>query len=105
MSDVNMKYISDNTQRVLRVQNFLVGHEVRGVTPGDIAKSTNITPSNVTRALHNLLLAELVERHPQIKGHWRLSVSSLIRISNSIARGVDQSQAAVFDAKRYLVER
>jgi len=104
VAKVNINYISESTQRTLKVQKLLAGHEAKGLTPGEIAKAVEITPSNVTRALHNLLHAGLAEEHPQIKGHWRLSVSWLTKVAMSILRAVDSVTAAVHDIKRYQTQ-
>ena len=77
------------------------GNELTGLTPGDIVKATQISPSNVTRALHNLLKGGLVEVHPFVKGHWRLKVSFLTKTANDLSREMDRGQSAVHDLKRY----
>lgn len=105
MSQVNMNYISDNVQRTLTVQQCLQGHELTGITPGDIAKKTQITPSNVTRCLHNLMHHGTAEQHPTVKGRWRLSVSYLTKTANSLLRELDKVNASLYDIKRYQVER
>ena len=105
MNAINMTYISDNVQRTLKVQECLQGHELMGITPGDIAKTTKITPSNVTRCLHNLAHHGTAEQHPSVKGRWRLSVSYLVRTANSVLRELDKVNASVYDMKRYQVER
>ena len=104
MSGVNMKYISDSVQRTLAIQKVLSGNELTGLTPGQIAKATGISPSNVTRGLHNLLQGEIAETHPTVKGHWRLRVSYLTKTANSLLRELDKGQASVYDLKRYQVE-
>lgn len=105
MPDINMNYISENVQRVLSVQKILSGNELTGITPGQIAKATDISPSNVTRALHNLLQAGVAELHPAIKGHWRLRVSYLTKTANDLLRELDKGQASVYDLKRYQTGR
>lgn len=105
MTDINQKYISENVQRVLRVQEALQGHELTGRTPGDIAKATDISPSNVTRCLHNLAFHGTAENHPTVKGRWRLSVSYLVRTANSLLRELDKVHAQTADIKRYQVQR
>lgn len=104
MTEVNKNYISDNSQRTLKILEILAGNELKGLTPGQVAKATGISPSNVTRALHNLLHFGWVELHPQIKGHWRLSVSKLTKVAMGILREVDGANAAVYDMKRYTTK-
>ena len=103
MENVNQNYISDSVQRTLTIQKILSGNELTGLTPGEIAKGTNITPSNVTRGLHNLWQSGVVEMHPGIKGHWRLSVSYLTKTANDLLRELDRGQAAAYDLKRFQV--
>lgn len=105
MPKINMKYISENVQRTLKVQQALQGHELTGITPGDLAKATDITPSNVTRCLNNLAFHGTAEQHPTVKGRWRLSVSYLVRTANSLVRELDKVHAQMADIKRYQVQR
>lgn len=105
MSDVNPNYISDNVQRALTVLKILAGNELMGITPGDIAKAGHISPSNVTRALHNLKHHGLAELHPMINGRWRLSPSYLTSVANHLSREIDRGQSLAFDMKRYEKQR
>ncbi len=105
MAEINLNYISDNVQRTLKVQEALQGHELMGITPGNIAKQTGITPSNVTRCLHNLAHHGTAERHPTVEGRWRLSVSYLIRTANSLVVEMDKVHAKMVEIKRYQVLR
>ena len=104
MPEVNMNYISDNTQRTLKIMEILAGNEQKGLTPGQVAKASGLSPSNVTRSLHNLMHHGWVEPHPQIKGRWRLSVSKLTKVAMGILREVDGANAAVYDMKRYTTQ-
>lgn len=65
------KYRSSSQQRVLQVLLALAGNEFHGVTPGELAKATRSTASNMTRDLANLSLAGLAEEIPDT-GRWRL---------------------------------
>lgn len=65
------KYRSSTQQRVLQVLLALAGNEFGGVTPGELARATRSTASNMTRDLANLSLAGLAEEIPDT-GRWRL---------------------------------
>lgn len=58
------KYHCAAQQRILKVMLCLFGHEIDGLTPGQVAKLANTTPTNATRDLWNLQEAGLVERLP-----------------------------------------
>ncbi|WP_430391096.1 helix-turn-helix domain-containing protein [Dyella sp. 20L07] len=60
MSDA--RYINAAQQRVLKVLMLLVGRELEGLAPGEIATALKTTPSNITRDLANLREAGLVEQ-------------------------------------------
>ncbi len=105
MADVNPNYISENVQRVLTVQKLLAGNELMGITPGEIAKAGNISPSNVTRCLHNLKHHGIAEEHPMVNGRWRLSPSYLTSTAMNLSRELDRSQSMAFDMKRYEKQR
>lgn len=66
------RYISKSQQRILRILVFLGGHEVRGLAPGEIARSLQILPANVTHDLANLREAGLAEPLPDTN-RWRLT--------------------------------
>lgn len=51
-------------QRILKILLCLFGHEIDGLTPGQVAKLVGTTASNVTRDLWNLEAVGLVERLP-----------------------------------------
>ncbi len=58
------QYHCASQQRILKVLMCLFGHEIHGLTPGQVAKLAAITPANATRDLWNLQEAGLVERLP-----------------------------------------
>ena len=57
-------YYCESQQRILRALMCLFGHEIDGLTPGQVAKMAEITASKATRDLWNLEDAGLVERLP-----------------------------------------
>lgn len=63
-------YISEAQQRILRLELCLAGHEVDGLSPGQIAQLNECTASQVTRDLANLKHAGRAEQLPT--GRWRL---------------------------------
>lgn len=65
------RYISKSQQRILKILVFLGGHEVNGLAPGEISKSLDILPANVTHDLANLRHAGLAEQVPDTN-RWRL---------------------------------
>ena len=66
------RYISNSQQRILRILVHLGGHEVNGLAPGEISKSLDISPANVTHDLANLKHAGMAEQL-QETGRWRLT--------------------------------
>lgn len=71
MTASDEKYRSQSQQRVLQVLMALAGNEFGGVLPGELAKATRTTASNITRDLANLGIAGLAEEIPGT-GRWRL---------------------------------
>lgn len=57
-------YTNESQQRGYKTLLTLFGHEVSGLSPGDIAKAVGTTASNSTRDLYNLVKAGLAERIP-----------------------------------------
>jgi DNA-binding IclR family transcriptional regulator len=57
-------YKCASQQRILKVLMCLFGHEIEGLTPGQVAQLAGITPANATRDLWNLEEAGLAERLP-----------------------------------------
>ncbi len=89
------RYLNESQQRVLRVLLAMSGHEVLGLTPGELAKGLELAPSQITRDLANLHIAGLAEEIVDT-GRWRLT-PKLIQIGIAM-------QLAVEDAERKLGE-
>lgn len=51
--------------KVLEVLNVLLRHFVHGLTPGDLAKATNLSPSAITRCVATLEESGFAERIPE----------------------------------------
>lgn len=61
----------ESALRVLQIIPILAGHEFIGKTPGEIAKATGSSPSQVGHYLVTLEAAGFAERVPDT-GNWRL---------------------------------
>jgi DNA-binding IclR family transcriptional regulator len=57
-------YHCASQQRILKVLMSLFGHEIDGLSPGQIAAANSISAANATRDLWNLVDAGLAERLP-----------------------------------------
>lgn len=78
-------YINAAQQRVLKILMLLAGHEMMGLTPGEIAKAVRTSASNVTRDLANLREAGYAE--PLESGTWRITPmlgQIALRVANSL---------------------
>ena len=90
MNDIKNNYISGQVQRVLLVMKAMVGKEVNGISPAELAKLAKVSPSNITRALANLEKAEFVERLPSDIKLWRLS-AAMVQMSNTVSHNLTNS--------------
>jgi DNA-binding IclR family transcriptional regulator len=95
------KYHCASQQRILKVLLCLFGHEIDGLTPGQVAKLAGITPANATRDLWNLQEAGLVERLP---GGDAVRISpKLGRKALATVHAFDRAQRSLTDlANRYI---
>ncbi|NKF51389.1 MarR family transcriptional regulator [Shewanella sp. WXL01] len=84
-------YLSDQVQRTLKVILALTGNEVKGISPGELAKRTDISPANITRVLANLEHAQFAQRLPQDSSRWRLA-PKLVQIANTVSLNLNQAQ-------------
>lgn len=66
------KYLCEPQQRVLRLITVLAGHEITGLSNGDVARDLGCSPSVAVRDLANLQLAGLAEKVPETD-RWRLA--------------------------------
>ncbi|AOJ73090.1 MULTISPECIES: helix-turn-helix domain-containing protein [Burkholderia] len=62
-----------SAEKVLEVLNVLLGHFAHGLTPGELAKATRLSPSNITRYVATLEETGFAERIPET-GRIRPSV-------------------------------
>lgn len=90
-----VNYNCASQQRILKVLLCLFGHEIDGLTPGQVAKLAGTTAPNATRDLWNLEAAGLTERLP---GGER------VRISPQIGRRALATLQTFDRAQRHLAE-
>ena len=85
-------YTNAAQQRLLQLIDLLAGHELQGLTPGEIAKALAVNGSTVTRDLDNLRTAGWAELTP--KGdRWRLTPHVLqisLRYATALNAGAQQ---------------
>lgn len=74
-SDYDSRKATDYTvaaqQRILNVATVMFGHEIDGLTPGQVARLADISATSATRDLSNLKTAGWAEQLPN--GNWRIS--------------------------------
>lgn len=75
------EYKSASQERGYRVLLLLSGNEFNGLAPGELAKSLETNPGNITRDLRVLRAVGLAEETPGT-GRWRLG-PKLIQIANA----------------------
>lgn len=89
------KYHCAAQQRILKVLMCLFGHEIDGLTPGQVAKLAETTAANATRDLWNLEEAGLAERLP---GGDKVRISpQLGRKALAILHGLDRAKRQLDD--------
>lgn len=95
------QYHCASQQRILKVLLCLFGHEIDGLTPGQVAKLADTTPANATRDLWNLQEAGLVERLP---GGDAVRISpQLGRKALAVLHTFDRAQRSLSDlTSRYI---
>src|SRR5687768_6575591 len=92
------RYIYDGQQRVLRVLLALSGHEVQGLSPGELAKGLAIHPSLITRDLANLAIAGLAEELVGT-GRWRLT-PRLVQIGVAMQLAVEEAERKLGETRQ-----
>ena len=91
------RYECDAQQRLLKVIDALVGHEVDGVSAKDIAARTGTSSATAFRDLSNLQLGGWAEQLED--GGWRLSVNAA-KMLRRINDGINSALARVNSARR-----
>lgn len=93
-----------SAEKVLEVLTVLLGHFAHGLTPGELAKATDLSPSNITRYVATLEEKGFVERIPET-GRIRPSVK-LAQHAVSILRGLEASRQRLDElTTRITIER
>ena len=88
-------YNNASQQRVLQVMLALFGHEIDGLTPGQLARAAQASASAITRDIHNLIEAGVAERLPH---------SGNVRISPLLGRKAMQVLTTLDSAQRRIDE-
>lgn len=100
-TEIQTNYRCTSQQRILKVLLCLFGHEIEGLTPGQVAKLADTTAANATRDLWNLEEAGLVERLPN-GDKVRIS-PQLGRKALAVLHTFDRAQRNLTDlANRYI---
>ncbi|QND84196.1 IclR family transcriptional regulator [Chromobacterium vaccinii] len=82
-----------SAEKVLEVLTVLLGHFAHGLTPGELAKATDLSPSNITRYVATLEEAGFAERIPET-GRIRPSVR-LAQHAVGIMRSLDAAKQRI----------
>ena len=93
MAAVEKKGTSQSAGKVLDVMNVLLGHFAHGLTPTELAKSTGLEPSAITRYVATLEEKGFAERIPET-GRIRPS-SRLAQHAVSILRSLDSARQRI----------
>lgn len=88
-------YHNSSQQRALKVMLCLFGHEIDGLSPSQIAKAAQASPSAITRDIHNLIEAGVAERLPH---------NDNVRIAPLLGRKAMQILTALDAAQRRVDE-
>lgn len=89
-------------QKTCDLFRLLAGHELLGLTPGEIAKGMKVSPSWVSINLPALATTGFVE---QVQGtnRWRLGVQ-FVRIAITVSTNLNQAKRQLDDlTQRYAV--
>lgn len=93
-----------SAEKVLEVLTVLLGHFAHGLTPGELAKATDLSPSNITRYVATLEEAGFAERIPET-GRIRPSVK-LAQHAVSILRSLEAARSRLDElTTRITIER
>lgn len=91
-------YTHDGQQRILRLIQLLAGHEITGLTPGEIAKQQGCASSMVTRDLDNLKTAGFAELVAETQ-RWRLG-PAVTQIAVKYLAGIDRAERRLEETKQ-----
>lgn len=94
-------YSNDAQQRLLRLIDRLIGHEVSGINAIDLASMIDASQPTVYRDLKNLEEAGWAEQLPD--GRWRICVNAA-RLLRRINDGIAAALTKVNEARRTYQE-
>ncbi|CAN7556888.1 transcriptional regulator [Acidovorax sp. LjRoot74] len=90
------------TRKICNLFRLLAGHEVLGLTPGEIAKGLGVSPSWVSQNLPALATTGYVELVAGTN-RWRLGVA-FVRIATTVATNLNAAKRQLDDVSaRYSV--
>ncbi len=84
--------------RLMRLITALSGHELEGVRAGDLAKTLQLPPYQITRDIAALTDVGVTELVPGLPDRWRLG-PKLIQIALAHQTGVARAQARLDEVK------
>lgn len=99
---MSTKPLAGSIQKTCDLFRLLAGHELLGLSPGEIAKGLSVSPSWVSINLPALSSTGFVE---QVVGtnRWRLGVQ-FVRISVTVATNINQAKRQLDDlSSRYAI--
>lgn len=92
---VDKTYPNESQQRILKTLMCLFGHEIDGLTPGQVAKLVGTNAVNTTRDLWNLEEVGLIER---LSDGNKVRISPLLgRKALGILHGLDRAKKQLDD--------
>ena len=89
--------MSSSTQRACRVLKALRGHSINGVSNVELSKQLNESPTNITRALQDLIAEDLVVKLES--GNFAHS-SQTEQMALAHLHSLDQAEQRVKELKR-----
>ena len=99
---MSTKPLSGPIQKTCDLFRVLAGHELLGLTPGEIAQALKVSPSWVSINLPAMVGTGFIEQVPGTN-RWRLGVA-LVRISVTVATNLNQNKRNLDDlSARYTV--
>jgi DNA-binding IclR family transcriptional regulator len=96
------QYTNEGQQRILRLLRNLAGHEITGISPGQLAQSQECSPALITRDLANLKQAGFAEQVPETQ-LWRLS-PELVQISLAHGAAMNKAQRRLDEVQQRFTQ-
>lgn len=89
--------------KVLDVLKILLGHFAHGLTPGELAKATHLSPSNITRYVAALEENGFVQRIPET-GRIRPSIA-IAQHAIAILQSLDDAEARMKEIRARITTK